>query len=150
MRRLRAQRHTRGRARCIPRTQLHREEPTNQSYDEASRNSQLAAQHRFRGASAAARLHEIEKTMERLGKAIRDIESGAMKIEDTLGVWVIYAFWDLPAGGPHYWWWQLQLWIFNWDSCAGLTACYDEHGRPCQWVAPLAKDYCASLDELYG
>ena len=49
------------------------------------------------------------------------------------------------------WWiWQLQLWIFNWDSCAGLTACYDEHGRPCQWVAPLAKDYCASLDELYG
>ena len=65
-------------------------------------------------------------------------------------LWVIYAFWDLPAGGPHYWWWQLQLWIFNWDSCAGLTACYDEHGRPCQWVAPLAKDYCASLDELYG
>ena len=49
------------------------------------------------------------------------------------------------------WWiWQLQLWIFNWDSCADLTVCYDEHGRPCQWVAPLAKDYCASLDELYG
>ena len=65
-------------------------------------------------------------------------------------LWVIYAFWDLPAGGPHYWWWQLQLWIFNWDSCAGLTACYDEHGRPCQWVAPLAKEYCAPLGELYG
>ena len=65
-------------------------------------------------------------------------------------LWVIYAFWDFPAGGPHYWWWQLQLWIFNWDSCAGLTACYDEHGRPCQWVAPLAKEYCAPLDELYG
>ena len=65
-------------------------------------------------------------------------------------LWVIYAFWDLPAGGPHCWWWQLQFSIFTWDSCAGLTACYDEHGRPCQWVAPLAKDYCASLDELYG
>ena len=61
--------------------------------------------------------------------------------------WVIYTAFH-PV--DNWWIWQLQLWIFNWDSCAGLTACYDEHGRPCQWVAPLAKDYCASLDELYG
>ena len=49
------------------------------------------------------------------------------------------------------WWiWQLQSRIFSWDSCAGLTVCYDEYGRPCQWVAPLAQEYCAPLDELYG
>ena len=68
----------------------------------------------------------------------------------SIAIFAVWALGVLP-GGPNYWWiWQLQSRIFNWDSCAGLTACYDEHGRPCQWVAPLAKDYCASLDELYG
>ena len=68
----------------------------------------------------------------------------------SIAIFAVWALGVLP-GGPNYWWiWQLQSRIFNWDSCAGLTVCYDEHGRPCQWVAPLAKEYCAPLDELYG
>jgi hypothetical protein len=68
----------------------------------------------------------------------------------SIAIFAVWALGVLP-GGPNYWWiWQLQSRIFNWDSCAGLTVCYDEYGRPCQWVAPLAKEYCAPLDELYG
>ena len=68
----------------------------------------------------------------------------------SIAIFAVWALGVLP-GGPNYWWiWQLQSRIFNWDSCAGLTVCYDEHGRPCQWVAPLAKEYCAPLGELYG